>query len=60
MTCAPRGILSTTSASVGRSTTKRRPVVAATVDPSARPITSSWATMPEWVWNDAPGCSVTR
>ena len=52
MTWAPRGILRTTSASVGRSTTKRRPVDAATVDPSCCPMTSSWATMPEWVWND--------
>ena len=54
MTWAPRGILRTTSASVGRSTTKRRPVDAADRRPLGRPITSSWATMPAWVWNERP------
>ena len=37
MTWAPRGILSTTSARVGRSTRKARPVEPATVDPSGAP-----------------------
>ena len=60
MTWAPRGIFSTTSASVGRSTRKRRPVLPSIDEPSVAPIRSAWATRPEWVWNVAPSRSLTR
>ena len=42
MTCAPRGISSTYSASVGRSATSRAPIVVRTVMPSGCPMRSSW------------------
>ena len=38
MTCAPRGILSTYSDSVGRTATIRAPIVVRTVTPSSEPI----------------------
>ncbi len=56
MTCAPRGILSTKSASVGRiASVAGRPASTGTTTPSAAPMRSSWATTPAWVWNSPPG-----
>ena len=60
MTWAPRGILSTMSLRVGRSTRKLRPVEPLTRQPSLAPMMSSWASTPAWVWNVAPATSVSR
>ena len=54
MTWAPRGIFSTTSARVGRSTRKRRPGAPLDRRALVAPIRSAWATRPECVWNVAP------
>ena len=37
-----------------------RPVEPVTEDPSGRPMMSSWARMPAWVWKLAPADSVSR
>ncbi len=60
MTWAPRGIFSTTSASVGRNTKNSRPVEPTTVAPSVLPMMSSWARMPAWVWKVSPSRSFKR
>jgi hypothetical protein len=60
MTWAPRGIFTTMSLSVGRSTRKLRPVEPLTRHPSTAPMMSSWASTPAWVWNVAPVTSVRR
>src|SRR3954466_4149122 len=59
MTCAPRGMERTKSASSGRNA--RYPVLAVecTTDPSGAPIRSSWAIAPRWVWNCLPGSRTT-
>src|SRR3954447_25189160 len=59
MTCAPRGIDSTKSASSGRNA--RYPVLAVekSTEPSGAPIRSSCAIAPRWVWNCLPGSRTT-
>jgi hypothetical protein len=60
MTWAPRGIVSTNSASVGRMASIAEPRLDRTDEASAAPMRSSWATTPAWVWNSPPAASVTR
>ena len=60
MTCAPRGILSTKSDSVGRTARYGLLRVDCTVEPSGEPITESWGTKPAWEWNSPPSFRVTR
>src|SRR3954453_21403275 len=59
MTCAPRGMDRTKSASSGRKA--RYPVLAVewTTEPSAAPMRSSCAIAPRWVWNCLPGSRTT-
>src|SRR4051794_2408030 len=60
MTCAPRGISSTYSASVGRTAVRRALRVVRTVTPSSWSMMSSWASTPAWVWNSPPTARVIR
>src|SRR5919206_416677 len=59
MTCAPRGMESTKSASSGRNA--RYPVLAVewTTEPSGAPMRSSCAIAPRWVWKSLPGSRTT-
>jgi hypothetical protein len=60
MTCAPRGIFSTKSLSVGRTIVYLAPPAALTTAPSSRPIISACGMGPRWVWNSPPSDSVMR
>src|SRR3954451_3072183 len=58
-TVAPRGIDSTKSDSSGRRARYSTPPVELTITPSGRPIKSSWAMAPLWVWKSLPFSNTT-
>src|SRR5262249_12433509 len=60
MTCAPRGIFSTYSASVGRTATSFVPSEVRTVTPSCCPRIAACGTTPACEWKLPPSVSVTR